>query len=512
MPTTNIDYSRIDFTEALDYLSEKLNLDTDSYIEGESIVQDVAFTVAAAKGQLLQDIRDAMDRSIAAGESVDKFMGRFNNIAASYTDDWPLKGGNSWRGSLIYQQNIRQAYNAGRYQQMTDPEVMKLRPYWQWKHGNSEAPRLTHLALDGKVFPADSLPFFPPAGFNCLCSVHSLSQRDVDRRDLEVEDLELGQDLEVVDPSNGVKRTVKLEPDKGFDRIPGKSTPEQRAELIKRLDPELQKLVEAEASGEAEFAKLPEGTIRRRGGIDYVLRGSRWHRAETQIGEKAKDPPHLRTAAIYDLVDKFEADLQQAPDRDTAHEIADLFIHNLTQLNSRDEAERSAAKIDVSGLPSKHLQVQTQRVAADFYQLIGKDLDVKTIRHEGDRSYANDLDRSIGLEDGSPRERRKLLFHEMGHFAEFGDADSLKIASDWIKSRATGEPESLRNMTGYDFDEHEMAVPDNFFDDYVGKQYSDGFTEVHSMGFEMFSSGHKLIKLFKEDREHFNIIIRHIRQ
>jgi hypothetical protein len=247
MPVSEIDYSRMSFAEALDYLSEKTNLDTDSYIEGQGIVQDVAFTVAAAKGQLLQDIRDAMDRSISNGESVDKFLVRFNNVAASYTDDWPLKGGNSWRGALIYQQNIRQAYNAGRYAQMTDPDVMKLRPYWQWRHGDSDAPRLTHLALDRRVFRADSLPFHPPMGFNCACSVYSLSQRDVDRKGLEVEDLKIGQDLEVVDPSNGQTKTVQLKPDKGFDRIPGKSTPEQRNRLLKRLDPELRKAVEREA-------------------------------------------------------------------------------------------------------------------------------------------------------------------------------------------------------------------------------------------------------------------------
>jgi Phage Mu protein F like protein len=247
MPETEIDYARISFPEALDYLSEKTNLDTDSYIEGQGIVQDVAFTVAAAKGQLLQDIRDAMDRSISRGESVDKFLVRFNNIAASYTDDWPLKGGNSWRGALIYQQNIRQAYNAGRYAQMTDPDVIKLRPYWQWRHGGSDAPRLNHLALDGRVFPADSLPFHPPAGFSCSCSVFSLSQRDVDRKGLEVEGLKIGDMLDVIDPSDGKKKKVELKPDKGFDRIPGKSTPEQRANLLKRLDPELRKAVEREA-------------------------------------------------------------------------------------------------------------------------------------------------------------------------------------------------------------------------------------------------------------------------
>jgi hypothetical protein len=56
----------------------------------------------------------------------------------------------------------------------------------------------------------------------------------------------MGQDLEVVD-LKGVKKTVKLQPDKGFDRIPGKSTPEQRAALLERLDPVLREAVEREA-------------------------------------------------------------------------------------------------------------------------------------------------------------------------------------------------------------------------------------------------------------------------
>ncbi len=182
------------------------------------------------------------------------------------------------------------------------------------------------------------------------------------------------------------------------------------------------------------------------------------------------------------------------------------------QLNSRDNAERWAATIDVSGIASKHLQRQTVRVVADFYELTGKDLGVKTIKHEGERSYADDTNRSIGIVDGSPLSRRTKLFHELGHFAEFEDADSKKIASDWVKGRATGEPESLQKMTGFDYAEDEMATPDRFFDAYVGKQYDDGCTEVHSMGLEMFASGRNLVKLFKKDREHFDLIIRYIRQ
>jgi hypothetical protein len=182
------------------------------------------------------------------------------------------------------------------------------------------------------------------------------------------------------------------------------------------------------------------------------------------------------------------------------------------QLNSRDEAEQLAAKINVSGITSKHLQRQTIRAAADFCQLTGKGVGVRAIINEDDRSYANDTNMTIGLRSGSPITRRRTLFHEMGHFVEFTDPESTKIASDWVKKRATGDPESLQKMTGHAYAEDEMALPDNFFHPYVGKQYEDGFTEVHSMGLEEFSDGYKVARLFKKDPEHFDLIIRYIRQ
>jgi hypothetical protein len=40
---------------------------------------------------------------------------------------------------------------------------------------------------------------------------------------------------------------------------------------------------------EAAFAKIPEGTTRRRDGVDYVLRDSRWHKAEVQSETQKKN-------------------------------------------------------------------------------------------------------------------------------------------------------------------------------------------------------------------------------
>jgi hypothetical protein len=233
---------QLPFTQAIDYFAEKTNLDTDSWIEGQGIVQQAAFTVAGAKGALLQDIREATAKAVNEGMSIAKFAKEFDKIADRYSANWELKGERAWRAQLIYEQNLRQANAAGRYAQMTDPETIRRRPYWQWKHGDSRAPRPAHLALDNKVFPADSLPFFPPSGFSCKCQVFSLSQRDVDRANLTVEDLVLGQDLSYIDPSSGATRTAKLEPDPGFHWKPDRNlTADRRAEILQNLVPELRR-------------------------------------------------------------------------------------------------------------------------------------------------------------------------------------------------------------------------------------------------------------------------------
>lgn len=55
---------------------------------------------------------------------------------------------------------------------------------------NDSHTRPSHLAMDGKVFPADSPiwdTWFPPNGFRCRCTVRTLSKRQVEQRGLKVE-------------------------------------------------------------------------------------------------------------------------------------------------------------------------------------------------------------------------------------------------------------------------------------------------------------------------------------
>ena len=196
----------LDFQEAIDYLAAKTNLDTDSWVEGQGVTQLSNFTVAAAKGALLQDIRDTLDRSLAEGEDIQGFLNRFSLLQDRWT------GANAWRGTLIYEQNIRQAYGAGRLEQQN--ETVSRRPYWEWRHGNSPEPRPEHLEMDKKIFRAEDVTAYPPCGFFCRCKVFSLSEREFLKSGKKISRFTLEPDPGFADRRNIEKRIQDLKIDR----------------------------------------------------------------------------------------------------------------------------------------------------------------------------------------------------------------------------------------------------------------------------------------------------------
>ena len=59
------------------------------------------------------------------------------------------------------------------------------------------------------------------------------------------------------------------------------------------------------------------------------------------------------------------------------------------------------------------------------------------------------------------------------------------------------------------YESDESAKPDKFFDMYCGKIYSDGATEIFSMGIERLLTEPELFK--QEDQEYFYFIIKLMR-
>jgi len=184
-----VKYGSLPFSEAVLFLLGKTNTPTAAWTDIWQQQHDKAFVVAGAmKAELLADLRESVRQAIDDGTTLREFRQQFDAIVQKH--GWPYKGGRNWRTRVIYDTNLRQAYNAGREAQMADPALRRRRPYGLYRHSDAVThPRPEHQAWDGLVIPLDD-PWWdthtPMNGWGCQCKKYMLSERDLQRRGLRV--------------------------------------------------------------------------------------------------------------------------------------------------------------------------------------------------------------------------------------------------------------------------------------------------------------------------------------
>ncbi|WP_413460191.1 PBECR2 nuclease fold domain-containing protein [Herbaspirillum huttiense] len=170
--------ARLPFSEAIDFFRNKQRLPSSGWTDIYQEQHSHAFIVAgAAHDALVEDMYNAVRQAQEGGTGYPAFRKQFGEITAKY--GWAHNGSPGWRSKVIYDTNITQAYNAGRYKQMM--EVVHLRPYWQYVHTSTEHPRMQHLAWNGLILPADSNwwdTHSPQNGWGCKCKIRSLSRSE----------------------------------------------------------------------------------------------------------------------------------------------------------------------------------------------------------------------------------------------------------------------------------------------------------------------------------------------
>ncbi len=149
------------FDEQLAFFQQKLNLPTERWDDIRHEEHDRSFIVAGAQGaDLLADLKAAVTRAIRDGTGLPAFQKAFQEIVQRHGwTGWTGEGskaGEAWRAKVIYQTNLSTAYAAGRYQQLTDPELQSILPYWQYTHADGVMhPRPLHVGWDGLTLPPD---------------------------------------------------------------------------------------------------------------------------------------------------------------------------------------------------------------------------------------------------------------------------------------------------------------------------------------------------------------------
>ena len=170
------------FAEQADVFRKKLNLPTERWDDIWQSAHDRSFVVAGAmKADLLDELRQAVDKAITKGSTLETFRKEFRDITDRL--GWPGKAGQgtlagfNWRTKVIYETNLRASYAAGRWAQLNDPGLQKLMPYWRYVHNESVLhPRPLHAKWGAmRLTLRHDHPFwqthFPPNGWGCRCRV-----------------------------------------------------------------------------------------------------------------------------------------------------------------------------------------------------------------------------------------------------------------------------------------------------------------------------------------------------
>lgn len=214
------------FREMISFFQQKTNVPTRSYLDVWAEAHTKSFMVAGAATQaLLQDIREELEKAVAAGGTLQEFRAAFRDLVVKH--GWEHTGTPGWRARIIFETNLSTAYSAGRYAQATEPDTLAVYPYWQYVHSGARHPRLQHLSWNGKVLLASDpwwSAHYPPNGWRCGCRVTVLSARGLQR---------LGRDgpdpsprvmtRPWTNPRTGETREVPVGIDPGFDYNPGQA-------------------------------------------------------------------------------------------------------------------------------------------------------------------------------------------------------------------------------------------------------------------------------------------------
>ncbi len=234
---TGASYGRVPFRQQIEFFSRKVRLPTNGWADVYAHEHDFGFMVAGAnRDDILADFQTAIRRAIDEGRTLEQFRLDFDNIVAKH--GWDYNGGRNWRSRVIYETNMRQSYNAGRYEQQM--KLAKAMPYLRYKHSDAVMhPRPVHQGMDGKIWRADDpiwKVIYPANGWGCQCYTESLSERDMRRLgksgpdptpELNWRQVTIGQ------RSPGGPRTVTVPDgiDPGFEYAPG------RARLLSQVPP-----------------------------------------------------------------------------------------------------------------------------------------------------------------------------------------------------------------------------------------------------------------------------------
>ena len=189
------------YDAALKWFKNKNVVDKATFESMSARAKRRAFTMAGnATDEMMKVAHQELARQVAEGAD----LRQFKKFVAERLEKAGFTPANPSHVETVFRTNVMNAYSAGRHAEMTQPAVLKARPYWQVLGVHDARTRETHAKVQGTSIPASDAGWhraYPPFGYNCRCRVVSRSEADVKRLGLKIGS---GADLAAL-------------PDQGFD-------------------------------------------------------------------------------------------------------------------------------------------------------------------------------------------------------------------------------------------------------------------------------------------------------
>ena len=157
--------------DAADYIRGLTPVTKDTFDGLSSQYKKDAFTLAgAADVRLIEKVRDELATAAAKGTTSDQFQQAVKQI----TSDAGVTDLSAFTLDTAFNVAMQKAYSLGRYEQMSDPSVMDVLPYWQYWTVGDDRVRPEHAVIDQFTARGEDpvwMKIYPPNGFNCRCAV-----------------------------------------------------------------------------------------------------------------------------------------------------------------------------------------------------------------------------------------------------------------------------------------------------------------------------------------------------
>lgn len=297
----DIQLGGVPFEEAARYFRDKVRLPTKAWTDLKEGMHARAFVVAGAtKDDLLKDLQASIQRAIDDGTGLAQFRKDFKQIVArhgwSYTGD-SSRQGRAWRTKVMFETNLSTARAAGRWEQIQ--RVKRTRPFLRYVAILDTHVRPDHRRWHGTVLPVDDewwQTHYPPNGWNCRCTVMSLSRRMMD--DFGYKESASPPQFDPVrrkDPFG--EGTIAL--DRGID--PGFNYNVGQAHVGSGASAQERAIPEGFARTRAEWKPIEGGAYRVLKPADYGDAAPLAPRPAPSLGEAATDTPSAVAAITREL-------------------------------------------------------------------------------------------------------------------------------------------------------------------------------------------------------------------